>query len=57
MVKDLALSLLWLRFNPWPRSFCIPWIYAKNETKNKKQNQTTPLPHVTAKYNTRETLF
>ena len=31
-VKDLALSLLWLRsllrhgLDPWPRSFCMPWV-------------------------------
>ena len=30
-VKDLVLSLLWLRlllwlgFDPWPQNFCIPW--------------------------------
>ena len=24
MVKDLALSLLWCGFNPWPGNFCMP---------------------------------
>ena len=24
MIKDSALSLLWLQFNPWPRNFCMP---------------------------------
>ena len=24
MVEDLALSLLWLRFHPWPGNFCMP---------------------------------
>ena len=24
MVKDLALSLLWHRFDPWPRNFHMP---------------------------------
>ena len=34
-VKDLALSLLWLksllwyRFNPWSRKFCMPWAWPK----------------------------
>ena len=35
-VKDLALSLLWLRsllwccgFNPWPGNFCIPQVWPK----------------------------
>lgn len=23
VVKDLALSLLWGSFNPWPRNFCM----------------------------------
>ena len=29
MVKDLALLLLWLRFNPWPGSFYVPWAQPK----------------------------
>ena len=24
-VKDLALSLLWCRFSPWPRNFQMLW--------------------------------
>ena len=28
------LSLLWLRFNPWPRKFCMLWVWPKK--KNKK---------------------
>ena len=41
MVKDLALSLLWLRsllwhgFSLWPRSFCMQWAYPKNKTQKK----------------------
>ena len=27
-VKDLASSLLWLRFDPWPGNFCMPWAQA-----------------------------
>ena len=23
VIKDLARSLLWLRFSPWPRNFCV----------------------------------
>ena len=26
VVQDLELSPLWLRFNPWPRNFCMPWV-------------------------------
>ena len=26
-VKDLALSLLWLGFNPWPKNFHMPWLW------------------------------
>ena len=25
-VEDLALSLLWLGFSPWPENFCMPWM-------------------------------
>ena len=31
VVKYLALSLLWLRFNPCPRSFHMPWDTVKKE--------------------------
>ena len=27
MVKDLALSLLWLGFNTWPGNFHMPWVW------------------------------
>lgn len=30
VVKDLAL--LWLRFDPWPGSFCMPRVQSKNNT-------------------------
>ena len=39
-VKDLALLLLWLgslmwrRFNPWPRNFHMPHIWTKQKVKN-----------------------
>ena len=25
-LKDPALPQLWLRFNPWPRNFHMPWV-------------------------------
>ena len=37
VVKDLVLSLLWLRLmlwfglDPWPGNFCVPWAWPKNE--------------------------
>ena len=34
-VKDSALSLLWHRFNPWPRNFCMPQTGLENKTKQK----------------------
>ena len=36
LVKDLALSLLWRRFNPWPRNFCMPLAWPKKKKKKKK---------------------
>ena len=33
VVKDLVLSLLWLRFNPWPENFCMPWAWPKKVQK------------------------
>ena len=41
-IKDLTLSLLWLRlllwrrFNPWPRNFHTPWVQPKQANKKKK---------------------
>ena len=28
-VKDLALSLLWFRFDPWPGNFCMSQVWPK----------------------------
>ena len=28
-VKDLALLLLWCRFDHWPRNFCMLWAWPK----------------------------
>jgi len=35
-VKDSALSLLQLGFNPWPRNFCIPWVWTLRKIIFKK---------------------
>ena len=32
-VRDLALSLLWLRFDPWPRNFHMLQARTKGEKK------------------------
>ena len=37
LVKDLALSLLWSGFSPWPGNFCILWMWPK--TKRKKATE------------------
>ena len=34
--KDPALSLLWLRFDPWPGKFHMPWERQKKKKKKKK---------------------
>ena len=44
-VKDLVLSLhqpeslLWLRFDPWPRNFSIPQGQPKKKKKKKKKGE------------------
>ena len=35
-VKDLAWSLLWCRFGPSSRNFCLPWLQQKKKEKEKK---------------------
>ena len=35
-VKDLVLSLLWLRFDPWPGYFCMLQAQQKKKKKKKK---------------------
>ena len=37
VIKDSALLLLWLGFNPWPRNFCIMWVWPKKKKKKKKK--------------------
>ena len=34
-VKDLALSLLWFRFDPWTRNFLRPWARPTKKLKFK----------------------
>ena len=36
VIKDLAMSLLWLRFHSWPRNFHMP--QAQSKKKKKKCN-------------------
>ena len=37
MVKDLALSLLWCRFDAWPRNSHMSWPWPKKKKKKKKK--------------------
>ena len=39
MVKDLALSLLWLRFYPWPRNFYMPWAWPKKKRERERERE------------------
>ena len=41
MVKDSVLSLLWLRFSPWPRNFFMPQVQPKKKKKKKKRKKST----------------
>ena len=36
-VKDLALSLLWQEFDPWPGNFQMPWGQPKKKKKERKK--------------------
>ena len=40
-IKNLALSLLWLRLDAWPRKFCI--LEAPPNIKKKKKSQDLKL--------------
>lgn len=42
-VKDSVWSLLWLRFDPWPRDFGMLWVQSKQ-----KQKQGTCCTHYPA---------
>ena len=37
MVKDSALSLLWLRFDPWPGNFCMPWAGPEKKERERER--------------------
>ena len=51
-VKDLMLSLLWLRFDPWPGSFhmsaCHGYSQKKKKKKKKKENKNSFLAGIIA---------
>ena len=44
-VKDPALLQLWLklqlrlRFDPWPRNFCKPWMQPKGEKRDRERKK------------------
>ena len=40
-VKDLALSFLWLEFDPWPKKFCMLWVLGKKFGGNKFPSRVT----------------
>ena len=39
VVKDLALSLLWRGFDPWPGNFLMPWGWPKESKKERKKER------------------
>ena len=38
VVKDLVLSLLWLRFDPWSGNLCMPWVWLERKKKDRDLN-------------------
>ena len=42
-VKGTVLSLLWLRFDPWPWNFCMLWVGPKRKKKKKERMETQSL--------------
>ena len=44
-MKDLVLSLLWLRlllwhrFDPWPENFCMPWAALIRATQGRQRKE------------------
>ena len=36
-MKELALSLLWLGFDLWPRIFHTPWAWPKKKKRKEKE--------------------
>ena len=43
MVKDSALSLLWLRFDPWLGNFCMPRDQPKKKEKKERKEERKKL--------------
>ena len=41
-VKDPALSLLWLSFDPWPRNFRVPWAWPHSHPTPQKEEILMP---------------
>ena len=41
VVENLVLSLLWLKFNPWPRNVCMPWMQPKGGKSWKNLDMST----------------
>ena len=39
MVMDLALSLLWCKFDPLLRDFCMLWTQTKKKKKKRKERK------------------
>ena len=39
--KDSVMSLLWLKFGPWPRNFHMPW--ARKGEKKKKRTEVSEI--------------
>ena len=37
-LKDPVSPQLWLRFNPWPENFHIPWVYLFKKKKKRKKD-------------------
>ena len=37
-IKDLALSLLWHRFDTWPGYFLVPWAWSKKKKNAGEQD-------------------
>ena len=47
-IKDPALPQLWLKFNPWPGNFHMPWVRLKK--KKKKMRYTKDFIFTTNTY-------
>ena len=45
VVKDPALSVRWLRFDPWPGNFCMPQAWPKNKEKEFHRGSVVNEPH------------